>query len=72
MLGTAAMVAALTWTGLGWAPARDDALVLPLVSAVVTGGLVYAGVVLIAWLMAGRRDGAEADMLSVLRRLIRR
>jgi len=72
VLGSATMVAVLVVTGLGWAPAHDEALVLPLVLAVSIGATAYCGTVLIAWLAAGRPDGAEADVLAVLRHLARK
>ena len=72
VLGAFAMVAVLWFADLGWMPARDEALVLPLVLAVSIGAVVYCGTVLLAWLASGRPDGAEADVLAVLRHLVRR
>jgi O-antigen/teichoic acid export membrane protein len=68
VLGAAAMAAAVAGSGLGWS---DDASVPTLLKAVAGGGAVYAGVLFGAWLLAGRPEGAETDVLTLLRRAAR-
>jgi O-antigen/teichoic acid export membrane protein len=65
-LASAAMVAVLWGLGLGCGPA--DAGVPGLLAAVGVGATVYGGVLLLAWLVSGRPEGAEADVLGVLQR----
>ena len=74
VLGTAAMSAALAATGLGWASASGDsvpALLRALMEAVAVGAFVYGAVVTGGWLAAGRPEGAEADVLTLLRKRLR-
>jgi O-antigen/teichoic acid export membrane protein len=71
-LGTAAMALVLTGTGLGWAPAEGAFPILPLLLAAAAGAAVYTTVLLVAWLVAGRPQGAEADGMTLLRRLVQR
>jgi O-antigen/teichoic acid export membrane protein len=69
VVAAAAMAAVLAASGLGWA---DNPAVIPLVEAVAAGAVSYAAVLLGCWTMAGRPAGAETDLLSVLRRVVRR
>jgi O-antigen/teichoic acid export membrane protein len=66
VLGTLAMAAALIWLGLGFVPVADDFLRHLLTDAAV-GGAIYASVVLLAWIAAGRPDGPESDLLLLVR-----
>ena len=63
---TLAMAGVLTWSGFGW---RDDDSVLALVQAVAAGALTYTAVLAGSWLAAGRPNGAERDVLALLRRV---
>ncbi len=70
-LGVAAMSAVLAATGLGWASATDGAALVQvrvLTEAATLGIIMYSVVVLGAWIGTGRPDGAEADMLQLLRK----
>ena len=68
------VMAAVVWTsGLarsssGWHLSPTMALV----NAAILGALVYTCVVLLLWGVCGRPQGAESDMLEVLRRMVRR
>ncbi|MEA2745251.1 MAG: lipopolysaccharide exporter, partial [Acetobacteraceae bacterium] len=64
-LSACAMAAALASCGLGWS---DDPSPLGLITAVITGTAIYAAVLLLSWLLAGRPAGAETDILALLRR----
>jgi hypothetical protein len=68
------MAAALVQTGFGWTPATGGPaeLAVQLAEAVALGGVVYVGVLLLAWLASGRPQGAEADAIAMLARLRRR
>ena len=64
-LATLAMAAVLAATGLG------TGVVSPLVSlleAVVVGGAAYAATLIGLWLLCGRPEGAETDLLELARR----
>jgi len=66
---TLAMVGVLTAGGLGsgtTAPAQSLSV------AVVAGAAVYGGVLLGAWALSGRPDGAETDLLMLARRVLGR
>ncbi len=64
-LAAAAMAAVLAACGFGW---PGDAGVVRLAEAAVSGGAIYAAVLLSSWIIAGRPEGAETDMLAILRR----
>jgi len=70
LLATAAMALALWGVGLGWiAPPPSAAAALPpLLQGVALGAAVYGVALLALWLAAGRPAGAEADVLTLLRR----
>jgi lipopolysaccharide exporter len=68
ILAAAAMAAVLSGTGLGW---TDDPSPILLAEAVVTGAGVYAAVLLGGWTLAGRPEGPETDVLTLLRRAVR-
>jgi O-antigen/teichoic acid export membrane protein len=59
-----AMAAVLAASGLGWS--ADDS-VSTLVEAVACGGATYVAVLLASWRLAGRPEGAETDLLALLR-----
>jgi len=66
------MTLGLCVVGLGWEPiGRGNALLLTMVTATV-GGLLFTATNLLAWIAAGRPAGAEADVLTMLRRFARR
>jgi lipopolysaccharide exporter len=68
-LATAAMAAAVAWSGLGRLPAGADGLVAAqhVVVPALLGAVVYGGMLLLGWRLAGCPDGAEADILAKLR-----
>jgi len=66
MVASAAMAAALWGFGLGWAPGGAAALT----GGVAAGAGVYGLVLLGVWTVAGRPDGAEADGLGLVRRVV--
>ena len=70
----AAMTLLLWASGLGWAPPPPDtaAAMAEAAMAVPLGMASYAGVLWALWWLAGRPPGAEADMLSLLRRMLPR
>jgi hypothetical protein len=59
------MAAALIWLGLGFAPAAD-AFTRHLLTDATVGATIYGTVVILAWIAAGRPDGPERDVLTVL------
>jgi lipopolysaccharide exporter len=63
-----AMATALAGVGLGW---TDDTAVSSLIQASLLGAIVYLATLVATWLAAGRPEGAEADVLRLLRRLRR-
>ena len=65
-LAAIAMAVMLTALGLGWS---DDAGLSVLLEAIIAGAACYSGVLLAAWMLAGRPDGAETDVLATLRRI---
>jgi O-antigen/teichoic acid export membrane protein len=67
VLAASAMAALLAATGLGWS---DDSSVLALAEAVAGGGAVYVLTLVASWALAGRPAGAEADVLTLLRRAV--
>jgi lipopolysaccharide exporter len=71
LLGVAAMAGALVWLGLGLA-ASADAPWHALLGTTGVGAAVYAAVTGLAWVAAGRPDGPERDLLSVVGGVLRR
>ena len=69
VLAAAVMAAVLAASGAGWS---DDPGSLGLIEAVAGGGLSYVAVLLAAWYLVGRPDGAETDVLKLLVVQIRR
>ncbi len=67
-LAASCMAAVLVWSGMGWAQSTGGPgeLAIQLASAIALGGLVYAGVLLLAWFASGRPAGAEADAVVLL------
>jgi lipopolysaccharide exporter len=68
VLATGAMAAMLAGTGSGWS---DDAGILTLIEAVLGGAATYIAVLVTSWALAGQPDGAETDVLRLLRRVAR-
>ena len=73
-VATGAMAAAVAWSGLARLPAGADGLAAAqhLLAPALLGAVAYAGVLLLAWRLAGRPDGAEADILASLRQRLAR
>ena len=72
VLATAAMAAALLASGLGGhatAAGTAPELFLELLAAVTAGATIYIATLFVLWLAAGRADGAEANLLTLLQRL---
>ena len=59
--------AGLAWTG--W-PEPFAASAVRLVGSAAIGASAYAGALWALWTLAGRPDGAEADMLGTMARLV--
>ena len=74
LLAAGCMAATLVEAGLGWTEVTGGPaeLALKLVTAITLGAMVYVGVLLLSWLASGRPEGAEADAVAMLRRLLRR
>jgi lipopolysaccharide exporter len=68
VFATLVMAAILAGSGLGWS---TDQGIVRLVEAVTVGGTTYTIMLLGSWLLAGRPDGAETDVLTLLRRAVR-
>jgi O-antigen/teichoic acid export membrane protein len=64
-VASAGMAVVLWGLGVGWTSGGG---VAALVYGVLAGAAAYGGVLLVVWIAAGRPRGAEADVLSVLRR----
>ena len=62
---TAAMALALWQTGLGWTSATGP---LILTEAVAAGAAIYGLALMGIWIAAGQPNGAERDMIALLRR----
>jgi lipopolysaccharide exporter len=64
-VATLAMAGVLVWLHLGWTEIAADRVVLALrlTETVTLGMVVYAGVLGGCWLLSGRPDGAEQDLL---------
>ncbi len=69
VVAAAAMAGVLAFTGLGWS---DDRTVIMLAEAASTGACVYTVALLACWMVAGRPDGAENDVMALARRVARR
>lgn len=72
VLAAATMALVLTWSGLGWetsAAGTKAGLALELAAGVGLGAAVYAVTLFVLWLAAGQPEGAEADLLTLLRGL---
>jgi lipopolysaccharide exporter len=69
----AIMAATLALAGLGWTDwdGNNAELGINLAVAVGLGALVYVASLIGLWLAAGRPAGAEADVLSIIKRLAR-
>jgi lipopolysaccharide exporter len=74
IIGAGVMTVVLLAAHLGWGTwaGRNPVLALHMVGAIALGVASYAITVLILWLASGRPDGAEADLLLSVRRLLRR
>jgi O-antigen/teichoic acid export membrane protein len=68
IVATAAMAAILKATDLGWS---DDPGIALLLEAAAGGAVIYTAVLLTSWLLAGQPDGAETDVIRLLRRATR-
>ncbi len=64
VLATAAMVALVAGTGAGWS---DDPGIPVLIEAVAGGAATYLAVLAASWVLAGRPEGSESDLLALLR-----
>ncbi|WP_439596823.1 oligosaccharide flippase family protein [Falsiroseomonas sp.] len=73
-LATGAMAALLWSAGLGWAAAPETGgrAALRLLEGVALGSTSYAALLFTLWALSGRPEGAEADLLALLRRLLGR
>ncbi len=71
LLGTAAMAGAMWWFGLGFV-AVPERLAVHLVQQVAAGAALYAAAMAALWLLAGRPDGPEQDLLGTLAGMARR
>lgn len=73
-VATGCMVAVLVGSGLGGvqvAGAQGE-VVWRLVAACALGAVTYSGVLGLLWLLCGRPDGAEKDLVGILRSLLAR
>jgi O-antigen/teichoic acid export membrane protein len=68
IVATAAMAAVLKGTDIGWS---DDSGTPILLEAAAGGAAIYIAVLTTSWLLAGRPDGAETDVIRLLRRVVR-
>jgi O-antigen/teichoic acid export membrane protein len=70
-LASAAMAALLWQSGLGWAapPAGAGPAIRLLLAGMGVGAASYAAALFTLWVLSGRPNGAEADLLGLLRRL---
>ena len=64
VLATVVMAVSLWSAGLGW----SDSSVLKLAVAVPLGAIAYAAALFALWLLAGRPDGPEKDLLALVSR----
>jgi lipopolysaccharide exporter len=68
VLATGAMAALLAGSGAGWS---DDPGLPTLIEAVSGGSAAYIAVLVASWGLAGQPDGAETDVMRLLRRVAR-
>ena len=68
-VATAAMVAVLWGTGLGWLPTVVGNGLWPLAAGIGVGAIVFATVLPTVWVVAGRPAGAEADAWAAIRKI---
>lgn len=70
VLATAGMTAVVLWLDPATAAASETVLglIMALTPAVLAGAVSYGGLMLGLWWLAGRPDGAEADVLAATRR----
>jgi lipopolysaccharide exporter len=68
IVATAVMAAILKGTDIGWS---DDPGTPLLLEAATAGAAIYIAVLTTSWLLAGRPDGAETDIVRLLRRATR-
>jgi O-antigen/teichoic acid export membrane protein len=68
ILATVAMAMAVAAEGIGWAPPASGTLQLAtdLLTAASSGAIVYCAVLLTAWRLSGRPEGAETLLLGVV------
>ena len=66
------MTLVLMWSGLGWGAIGPHEPVGSLLAAVIVGGVSYAAALIGLWLAVGRPAGAEADVISLFERPLRR
>jgi O-antigen/teichoic acid export membrane protein len=69
LAASALMIAALVLSGLGWTASGPSAgaNIRQLLLASMLGGVVYIGSLLGLWLLSGKPDGPELDVLSLIR-----
>jgi O-antigen/teichoic acid export membrane protein len=74
LMAVACMAAILAWSGLGWSnwDGGGAELGLNLASAAGLGAIVYCATLTGLWFVMGWPAGAEADLLSVIDRVLRR
>ena len=74
ILGSAIMAAVMVEAGLGWTGSAAPPAILGarLAESVSVGSAVYVASILALWLMSGRPDGPERDVLSMIRRVWQR
>ena len=63
-IAAATMAAVLAGTGLGWS---DDPGLAGLITAIAAGAATYCVVLIAAWIVTGRPEGPETDLLALLR-----
>jgi O-antigen/teichoic acid export membrane protein len=68
VVATGAMAAMLIGSGAGWS---DNPGLLLMAEAVSGGAATYIAVLLASWALAGQPDGAETDVIKLLRRVVR-
>ncbi len=68
MVGSGAMTLGLCAAGLGWQAAGPAAAPWLVVQIAALGGSLFAAATCLAWHLAGRPEGAEADILRMVRR----
>jgi O-antigen/teichoic acid export membrane protein len=66
VLAAMAMAGFMAAIGLGWS---DDRSPILLMQATMAGAAVYAAVLLASWVLAGRPEGAETDVMALARRV---